>query len=299
MATFTPFMQSTEAQNIINNYLGGNYAASPNVNKAGVYRNPIFDLRTEQEKAGTLDPSALYPNPQIDFSVADVPVDPCPPGYELIDGICQPIEKFGQSAYQEKNDDNNQEERPYMSIKEMSEASDYELLKYLDDGWLKGDKFNATIGGTIMPPALGLVFGGQNKMRRDFIINELTRRGYATGVNDKGQNTFNLGNVFGIISNAEAANKGINENQKGFFTPEEINYQIQAKNEADAFSGNPYAQTMTPTEVIADAVASGGTVNPYEVQNINAGTNNNTNYQQYFSNPTTPADNFYDDESGI
>ena len=61
MATFTPFMQSSEAQNIISNYLGGGYAASPNVNTAGVYRNPIFDLRTEQEKAGTLDPSALYP----------------------------------------------------------------------------------------------------------------------------------------------------------------------------------------------------------------------------------------------
>ena len=77
MATFTPFMQSSEAQNIISNYLGGGYAASPNVNTAGVYRNPIFDLRTEQEKAGTLDPTALYPNPQLDFSV---PVDPCPLG---------------------------------------------------------------------------------------------------------------------------------------------------------------------------------------------------------------------------
>tara|TARA_R100000995_G_scaffold75517_1_gene44902 strand:- start:77 stop:1078 length:1002 start_codon:yes stop_codon:yes gene_type:complete len=107
MATFSPFMQSSEAQNIISNYLGGNYAASPNVNTAGVYRNPIFDLRTEQEKAGTLDPSALYPNPQIDFSVADVPVDPCPPGYQLIDGVCQPIEQFGQSLYQPDNQGNN------------------------------------------------------------------------------------------------------------------------------------------------------------------------------------------------
>lgn len=293
MVTFSPFMQSTQAQDIIDNYLTN----PSSTQTTGAFRNPLFDLRTEQG----LPADALFPDPLVDFSATeDAPIDPCPAGYELIDGICQPIEKFGQSLYQPNpKDDNEPEERDYMSIKEMSEASDYELLKYLDDGWLKGNKFNATIGGTMMPPALGLVFGGQNKLRRDFIIDELTRRGYATGVNDKGQNTFNLGNVFGIISNAEAANKGINENQKGFFTPEEINYQIQDKNEADAFSGNPYAQTMTPTEVIADAAASGGTVNPYEVQNINQGTNNNNNYQQYFSNPTTPADNFYDDESGI
>jgi len=107
---FSPFMQSSEAQNIIKNYLGGGYAASPNVNKAGVYRNPIFDLRTEQEKAGTLDPTALYPNPQMDFSVADVPVDPCPPGYELIDGVCQPIEDFGKKDLGGEKDDPEEEE---------------------------------------------------------------------------------------------------------------------------------------------------------------------------------------------
>ena len=118
MATFTPFMQSSEAQNIISNYLGGGYAASPNVNTAGVYRNPIFDLRTEQEAAGTLDPSALYPNPQMDFSVADVPVDPCPPGYELIDGVCQPIENFGQSLYQPDNQGNNNNNEEVLTFSE-------------------------------------------------------------------------------------------------------------------------------------------------------------------------------------
>tara|TARA_Y100000590_G_scaffold374951_1_gene439555 strand:+ start:42 stop:1049 length:1008 start_codon:yes stop_codon:yes gene_type:complete len=107
---FSPFMQSSEAQNIIKNYLGGGYAASPNVNKAGVYRNPIFDLRTEQEKAGTLDPKALYPNPQLDFSVQEEVVDPCPPGYQLIDGVCQPIEDFGKRDLGGEKDDPEEEE---------------------------------------------------------------------------------------------------------------------------------------------------------------------------------------------
>ena len=73
MAPFTPFMQSTQAQGIIDSYLNGDYKAQPNVNSAGNFRNPFFDLRTEQENAGTLDPSALYPNPQIDYSAETPP----------------------------------------------------------------------------------------------------------------------------------------------------------------------------------------------------------------------------------
>jgi len=206
MATFTPFMQSTEAQNIISNYLGGGYDTT----STSPFRNPIFDLRTEQEAAGTLDPSALYPNSQIDFSVQeDVTVDPCPPGYQLIDGVCQPIEDFGKSLYDEKQDrdDRDEEERDYFSIEEMKNLGDYELLKYLDDGWLKGDKFSSTIGGNWMPIQFGIPFGKQNQMRRNFIIDELTRRGYNIGADDKGNQQFNVGNAFGLISNAEAANK--------------------------------------------------------------------------------------------
>jgi hypothetical protein len=127
---FSPFMQSSEAQNIIKNYLSGGYVASPNVNKAGMWRNPIFDLRTEQEKAGTLDPKALYPNPQIDFSVQEEVVDPCPPGYQLIDGVCQPIEDFGKSLYNEKDENDDQIDRRSESQKILDEYK-----KDLDIPW--------------------------------------------------------------------------------------------------------------------------------------------------------------------
>ena len=273
--TFTPFMQGSKAQGIINDYLSGDLNSTPNVNSAGNFRNPFFDLRTEQENAGTLDPSALYPNPQLDFSAEDEVVDPCQEGFMLVDGVCQPIETFGQSMYDEQKDDRDDpEQRPYMSIEDMKNANDYELLKYLDDGFIKGDKFNATIGGNFMPSQFQLFFGKQNEMRRNFIMDELTRRGYGTGTQDKkGNKQFNVGNAFGIISNAEAANQGGNKlatNQLSVFTPDEINYQIQQSNNQN--QGNYQAPQMTEQQVIDDAQQSGGSVNQFEAQNINAYT---------------------------
>ena len=198
---FSPFMQSSEAQNIIKNYLGGGYAASPNVNKAGVYRNPIFDLRTEQEKAGTLDPTALYPNPQMDFSVADVPVDPCPPGYELIDGVCQPIEDFGKKDLGGEKDDPEEEETLTFSEQEYNKMKKDPNNPFgagieLDKWEVDEDEFGNTVykykkrGFT--PTLFGIfdTLSGGNK-RRKARFNEAiqTILGQTTSPNFFGQNT--------------------------------------------------------------------------------------------------------------
>ena len=199
MATFTPFMQSSEAQKIINNYLGGGYAASPNVNTAGVYRNPIFDLRTEQEKAGTLDPSALYPNPQLDFSV---PVDPCPLGYELIDGVCQPIEQFGQSPYQpdnKGNDDNTEEvltfsEEEYNKMKRDPNnpyGAGIELDKWEVDEDEFGNKVYKYKDKGFRPTLFGIgdvIFGGNARRKRRFDEAVDTILGQTMATNFFGQN---------------------------------------------------------------------------------------------------------------
>ena len=199
MATFTPFMQSSEAQNIISNYLGGGYAASPNVNTAGVYRNPIFDLRTEQEKAGTLDPSALYPNPQLDFSV---PVDPCPLGYELIDGVCQPIEQFGQSPYQpdnKGNDDNTEEvltfsEEEYNKMKRDPNnpyGAGIELDKWEVDEDEFGNKVYKYKDKGFRPTLFGIgdvIFGGNARRKRRFDEAVDTILGQTMATNFFGQN---------------------------------------------------------------------------------------------------------------
>ena len=203
MATFSPFMQSSEAQNIISNYLGGGYAASPNVNTAGVYRNPIFDLRTEQEAAGTLDPSALYPNPQMDFSVADVPVDPCPPGYELIDGVCQPIENFGQSLYQpdnQGNNDNTEEvltfsEKEYNKMKKDPNnpfGAGIELDKWEVDEDEFGNKVYKYKDKGFTPTLFGIadaIFGGNARRKKRFDEAVNTILGQTTAPNFFGQNT--------------------------------------------------------------------------------------------------------------
>ena len=65
--------------------------------------NPIYDIRTEQIKAGELPPGSRFPNPQLPTQppAEDTPedvFDPCPPGYQLIDGVCQPDTMFDRGG---------------------------------------------------------------------------------------------------------------------------------------------------------------------------------------------------------
>ena len=189
---FSPFMQGSEAQGIISNYLGGNYAST----SASPFRNPIFDIRTQQEAAGTLDPSALYPNPQIDFSVQEPPPDPCQEGFMLVDGVCQPIEQFGQS------DDYSQSGRTEDDQEELYIPTDEEILsmtdkEYLDNlisrGWLKNSMLGylPSKGGVLdlrtgkMPGYFQTIFGGLQKAKRDKMIAELNKRGLWYNVGDE------------------------------------------------------------------------------------------------------------------
>jgi hypothetical protein len=235
---FSPFMQSSQAQTVINDYLDGKMEPVTNVNSAGNFRNPLFDLRTEQELAGELDPSALYPNSIADFSVEDTTPDPCQEGFMLVDGICQPIETFGQSMYDEnKNDRDDPEERPYMSIEDMKNASDKELLDYMTSGFLKNSPLGylpskgteVTMSNMFLPSQFQLLFGNQNEMRKNFIKDELTRRGYFTGNFDKNNKA-----IFDI------GNKNVNTNVGGIESLLPANVQGQAV--TDAF-GDTYQQT--------------------------------------------------------
>jgi len=246
MATFTPFMQGTDAQKVINDYLGGKLETKPNVNTAGKFRNPFYDLRTVQEGLGELDPSADFPNSQLDFSATDTPVDPCPEGYMLVDGVCQPIERFGQSAYDEqRNDNNNVEERPYYSIDAMKDLSDEELLDYLTSGYLgnsllgylpsKGSK--VTLKGTppnILSLGLGVLGLNDSALREEFIKSELMKRGYFTGKFDDNNNP-----IFDI------ANKNVNTNVGGIESMLPAN--VQGQPVTDVF-GDTYQQVFNDNQ---------------------------------------------------
>ena len=280
MATkFTPFMQGSEAQSVISDYLGGKLNSTPNVNSAGKFRNPLYDLRTVQEGLGELDPSADFPNPQLDFSVPDTPVDPCPEGFMLVDGICQPVEQFGQSAYDEQRDDDpDAPPREYYSIDDMKKMDDYEFLNYLTGAgaYMTGKDGQYTLNNPMNFGMFGsgLKFLGldSSDIRNKFMKERLNELGYNFTNNKQGEPVYNLQNPMQIIDNAQAANQLMTGNQQ--FDASEINYQIDAKNERDRTNDQQnYARAMTEQQVIDDAVASGATsVNPFERFGLNQST---------------------------
>ena len=226
---FTPFMQGDKAQAIINNFLDGKLNTTPNVNSAGKFRNPLYDLRTVQEGLGELDPSADFPNSTIDFSVKeeDETIDPCPEGFMLVDGICQPVETFGQSMYDTSgNTQDKAEERPYMNIEDMQNASDEELIDYLKSGWLRNSALgylpskggNVTLANGMfgMPPLGKMMFGNQNDLRRRAMLDELQNRGYFTGNFDKNNEPiFNILNQPTLNTNTEGIESQLPSNIAG------------------------------------------------------------------------------------
>ena len=201
---FSPFLQSQTAQDIISNYFSGQYAATPNVNSAGMWRNPEFDIRTQQELTGELDPSALFPNPIMDWSATSTAptVDPCPEGFMLVDGVCQPVETFGESSYSEREQSDyekrlEEENQLYLpSDEEIANMTDQEYLDNLiSRGWLKnsalgylpskGGILDLRTGSMGTSPLGSLLFGNLQKAKRDKMLAELNRRGLWYNVGDE------------------------------------------------------------------------------------------------------------------
>jgi len=283
-------MQSTEAQSIIDNYLTN---PTPKQN-TGVFRNPLFDLRTEQG----LPADALYPNPQLDFSAEDTPTDPCPEGYMLVDGVCQPIEQFGQSSYQQDNgksfEEERAEERPYMSIEDMKNASDEDFLNYMTSGFLKNSPLGylpskgteVTMSNMFLPSQFQLLFGKQNEMRKNFIKDELTRRGYFTGNFDKNKNP-----LFDIGS------KNVNTNTGGIESL--LPQNVQGQPVTDVF-GDTYQQVANNGQGNTGYTFTSGTPLPTVSQQTQTGVNYGTGRGgTKFVKFNDPADNYYDDTSGV
>ena len=189
MVTFSPFMQSATAQDIINSYINKPYERPPAI-------NPIFDLR---------EPGQDFPplNPPVQ---TDPVVDPCPPGYQLIDGVCQPIDQFdgNYTNLGGGSDDYEVEDRPYFSIDDMRDLSNEDLLDYLKSGFLSNSPigFLPSRGNlvTLKDPLpnlaaslLQLPFGNQSELRKKAMENELMRRGYLSGqYDDSGDFIFDI-----------------------------------------------------------------------------------------------------------
>ena len=276
MNEFIPFGMSKTAQDIITEHLN-----TPKTPSTDVFRNPNYDLRTEQG----LPPDALYPNPLLDTTPStDVPIDPCPAGYELIDGICQPTERFGQSAYQEKSDDNKQEERPYMSIEDMKNATDEELLDYLTSGFLgnsplgympsKGTQVTLkTLPPNVLSYGLSLLGLNDSKLRKDFIMNELMKRGYFTGQFDKNEKP-----IFDI------GTKNVNTNVGGIESM--LPQNVQGQPVTDVY-GDTYQQVFNDNQGNTGYTFTSGTPLPAVSQQTQGGVNYGTGRGGTSSNQMT------------
>jgi hypothetical protein len=112
--------------------------------------NPIYDIRTEQIKAGELPPGSRFPNPQLPTQppaedTPEEPFDPCPPGYQLIDGVCQPDNMFQPSGGD--GGDRTEFESPYLGDIYTPMANDpinTELRRFAAQ-----EEYQPTIGSTI------------------------------------------------------------------------------------------------------------------------------------------------------
>ena len=135
MVTFSPFMQSATAQDIINSYINKPYQTPPAI-------NPIFDLR---------EPGQDFPplNPPVQ---TDPVVDPCPPGYQLIDGVCQPIDQFGGDMPNEvtgggdnENIDTRSESRKLFDDMKNDPSNMFGATRFLDKYEIGEDEFGNPI----------------------------------------------------------------------------------------------------------------------------------------------------------
>jgi hypothetical protein len=121
-------------------YQSMDYTPSP-------YYNPIYDIRTEQIAAGELPEGARFPKPQLETAPTETPTeetfDPCPPGYQLIDGVCQPDTMFQQGG----GGDRTEFESPYLGDIYTPMANDpinTELRRFAAQ-----EEYQPTIGSTI------------------------------------------------------------------------------------------------------------------------------------------------------
>jgi len=240
MINFVPFGESKKAQDVISEYINKPYERPPAI-------NPVFDLREEGQMFPPLNPPVQ----------TDPVVDPCPEGYQLIDGVCQPIDQFGGNMSNEVTgggNDNEVEDRPYMSIEDMEGATDEDLLGYLTSGFLKNSPLGflpskgtqVTLGMNMFSPLLQLGFGNQNELRKNFIINELTKRGYFTGKFDDNQNAiFDIGNK-NVNTNVGGIESALPQNTIGQPVTDAFGDTYQVVETGGGGSGMGY--TFTPSD---------------------------------------------------
>ena len=167
MVEFTPFQQSS----LFNTIAGGGGtplgAVPMNLPKPTPY---VWDT----------DPTIPVPDtPEGDFDMGVFCSNPA----NLNHPMCS--NKQEDSDYEKRMEEENK--RDYFGIKDMKNLDDESLINYLKDGWIGNSKlgFLPSKGDLVTvkkpmvtSPLMSLLSSKQSKMRRDFMIEELTKRGF-------------------------------------------------------------------------------------------------------------------------
>ena len=276
-SNFVPFFQGTDATNLINNYLGENITADTPMQPADMNANNVF--------RNPYSPEGFYANDTDKFPVDtykppvadDNGIPNCEEGY-VYDEVLKACRFVGFSEPARENQDNGKsfeeeraEERDYFSIEDMKDLSDAELIEYLKDGRLSNSgmlgflpsKGNVvTIKDSMLTsPLFKLAFGKQEEMRRQFMIDELTKRGFNIGTNEDGQQQFNINPILYNENLDKAVNQmNFRQDNKDDIVPTIKSDGTVSYQNVNRTSGDFYQQTR-PTENLGSLLSSDGSRN--------------------------------------
>jgi len=280
---FQPFFKTKTYQDVIQSRI--NNEPTYNTNSAGMYRNPYFDLRTQQELAGELDPTATYPNSVFQPTVTEsTPEDPyaCPIGqtYDPVLGQCVDIVENNND-----NDDNQTPELPYRGVGSVYSPEQNAFMNmglgsaYFGSGPI--DPYGDGLGGLFKR------FTPMGQLMTYLDTNRLLNAGVLDRADD-GTLTFAKGGNLNLVQNNQAF-----ENQ-------------MAKDNMFNFAQNVLGKTAEEAQAMADVTKRGDkadyigsqvyqdnnanvNVNPFQsnygaTQIVSYGNNNNNNNSNSASN---------------
>lgn len=275
---YKPFMQSQSAQDIINNYInGGGYGQSfptTNTNSAGMYRNPYYDLRTVQENAGELDPSAQNPNPV--FVPSTPPESPsedngysCPVGqtYDPILGKCVDI-ITGESSDNNTTTVPEDNRNPVQKDLDTAGISDQLLggMEIKDPSYFnKYGQIGSAIGALFGMPFLGALTGGLGYMAQQNAYKRLVDEGILTQ-NENGSYMTSMG----IQAKLMDAQRKQRFAEQGFQTDAMKQAKDNALAQIQGQSYDPYSGNYANMQIASAMSGAGDSADPvYKEKNFN------------------------------
>ena len=224
-------MQSSTAKDIIANNKA-DYAY--NTNSAGMFRNPMYDIRTQQELAGELDPTALYPNPITDTIY---PNEPEPDPYAC--GLGETYDPYLQKCVPIVPDlDNSREvkEEPYQGVGSVYSPTQNAFMNLglgsLTDGMEIPSGFGFDSFNQGLKSVLGIIppFGLPLKLGRMQDINTLLNSGVIEKGSD-GKLTFAKGGNLNLVQANQAFEQDL-ARQQG------LNLDAQSQNMIGTYKDN-------------------------------------------------------------